>query len=83
MASGIPVVAADVPVFREIGADAASYVDPFDTGALAGAIEEALFTPSRTALTLRGSERVRSFSWDATARRLLSLFDEVLSERAD
>jgi glycosyltransferase involved in cell wall biosynthesis len=83
MASGIPVVAADVPVFREIGADAASYADPHDTGALARAIEQALFTPLRSELIERGGARVRDFGWDATARRLLSLFDEVLSERAD
>ena len=28
MASGIPIVAADIPVFREIAGDAASYADP-------------------------------------------------------
>ena len=38
--------------------------------------------PTRESLIKRGRERVRDFGWDATARRLLSLFDEVLSERA-
>lgn len=83
MASGIPTVAADIPVFREIAGDAALYADPFKTDALSSAIEEALFAPrAGETLVERGRERVRSFGWDATARRLLSLFDDVLSERA-
>ena len=82
MASGVPVVAADIPVFREVAGDAACYADPHDTDALAKAMEEVLFTPStRESLIARGREHVRGFGWEATARRLLALFDEVLSER--
>jgi glycosyltransferase involved in cell wall biosynthesis len=83
MASGIPTVAADIGVFREIGSDAVFYADPYKTDSLAGAMEEALFFPrARETLIKRGRERVKSFGWDATARRLLSLFDETLAERA-
>ena len=38
LASGLPTVLADTPVFREIAADAAIYADPFDTEALARAL---------------------------------------------
>jgi len=83
MASGVPTVAADIPCFREIAGDAAFYADPYKTDALASAMEDALFSPrARETLIKRGRERVRGFGWDATARRLSSLFDEVLSERA-
>jgi glycosyltransferase involved in cell wall biosynthesis len=83
MASGTPIVAADTPVFHEIGADAALYADPYKSDVLSAAIEEALFNPrTREALIRRGSERARVLSWDATARNLLALFDEVLSERS-
>jgi glycosyltransferase involved in cell wall biosynthesis len=83
MASGIPTVAADLPVFREIAQDAAFYADPYKVDALAGAMEEALFLPhARETLRKRGRERVNDFGWDATARRLLALFDEVVRERA-
>jgi glycosyltransferase involved in cell wall biosynthesis len=83
MASGVPTVAADIPVFREIGADAAFYADPHKTDALASAMEEALFAPrARETLIKRGRERVREFGWDSTAARLSSLFDEVLAENA-
>jgi glycosyltransferase involved in cell wall biosynthesis len=83
MASGIPTIAADIAVFREIAGDAAFYADPHKTDAFTGAMEEALFSSrARETLIKRGRERVRSLSWDATARRLLALFDEVLAERA-
>jgi glycosyltransferase involved in cell wall biosynthesis len=82
MASGVPTVAADIGCFREIGSDAVFYADPYKVDALAGAMEEALFYPrAREMLIKRGRERVRSFGWEATARRLSQLFDEVLSER--
>jgi len=82
MASGLPTVAADIAVFREIAGDAAFYADPYKVDAIAGAIEEALFLPrARETLIKRGRERVRSFGGDATASRLSALFDEVLSAR--
>lgn len=83
MASGLPVVAADIPVFREIGGDAAFYADPHKTDALASAMEDALFVPTaREALYRRGLERVRHFTWERTAERLSDLLDEVIAERA-
>lgn len=83
MASGVPIVAADIPVFREIAGSAALYADPHDSRALARAMETALFAPgAREDLIGRGRERASGFGWDATAQRLSSLFDEVLSERA-
>jgi glycosyltransferase involved in cell wall biosynthesis len=82
MASGAPTVAADMPVFREIGGDAAFYADPYKVDALAGAMEEALFIPrARETLIKRGADRVRQFTWGHTARRLAALFEEVLAER--
>jgi glycosyltransferase involved in cell wall biosynthesis len=83
MASEIPTVAADIPVFREVAGDAAFYADPHKADALASAMEDALFSPrAREALIKRGRDRVRAFSWDATAQNLSALFDDVLIERA-
>ena len=42
MASGLPVVATDDPIRREIVGDAGLFVDPTDTDAYAEAIEKAL-----------------------------------------
>ena len=42
MASEVPLVASDLPVFREIAGDAAFYADPHSPESLAGAMEAAL-----------------------------------------
>jgi glycosyltransferase involved in cell wall biosynthesis len=82
MASEVPLVAADIPIFREIAADAAFYADPFDPSALASAMEAALFQPGAAeVLVKRGRQRLRAFTWVRTARRLLALFSEVLAEQ--
>jgi glycosyltransferase involved in cell wall biosynthesis len=84
MASEVPLVAADIPVFREVAADAAFYADPFDSSSLASAMEAALFQPGAAeVLVKRGRERLRSFTWSRTARRLLALFSEVLVEQPE
>jgi glycosyltransferase involved in cell wall biosynthesis len=82
MASDVPVVAADIPVFREIGGDAAVYADPHSAGALAGAMESVLFSLSREMLIKRGRERVRVFTWERSAERLLALFRDVVETSA-
>jgi glycosyltransferase involved in cell wall biosynthesis len=81
MAAGVPLVASELPVFREIAADGALYADPFDSATLARAIEEALFVPSlREALRERGSERVKIFTWERSAADLMALFERVIQE---
>jgi glycosyltransferase involved in cell wall biosynthesis len=83
MAAEVPVVASDIPVFREVAADAAFYADPFKVESLAAAMADALAHPeAREALVKRGRERVRLFGWDRSAMRLLGLFSSVLAERA-
>jgi len=78
MASGLPTVAADIPVFREIAENAVLYADPHSATDLAEAMEQALFKPllAKT-LSERGRERVSHFSVERTVVRLLELFAEV------
>jgi glycosyltransferase involved in cell wall biosynthesis len=79
LASGLPVVASDMPVFREIAGDAPYYVDPHDTESIAGGIEHLLFDPeARRSHAQRSRERAREFSWEQSARRLLEAFAGVL-----
>lgn len=74
MASDVPVVAADIPVFREVAADAAFYADPFDTSSLADAMGSVLASEgAREMLVKRGRERLREFTWDASALGLVRL----------
>lgn len=60
MAAGVPVVASDIPAFREVIGDVGLLVPPEDPQALAGAIESVLADDERRAnLVERGRERVR------------------------
>jgi glycosyltransferase involved in cell wall biosynthesis len=81
MASEIPLVVSDIPVFREIAAQAALYADPFAPSALAAAMESALYEPGvREQLVERARERLGRFTWRRSAERHLALFEAVLEE---
>jgi glycosyltransferase involved in cell wall biosynthesis len=81
MAAGLPVVAADIGVFREIGGDAALYCAPFDTESISRSIEQVLRDDDlRGRLVEKGFERVASYSWDRTVDGMVEMFTEVLEE---
>jgi glycosyltransferase involved in cell wall biosynthesis len=73
MASGTPVVLAPEPALREVAGDAAVYAEPVG---LADAVRRAL--AERERLRAAGFARAAEFSWEATARRTLDVYHEVL-----
>ena len=73
MASGTPVVALDEPALREVGGDAAVFVEEAH---LADGMRRAL--EERDALAAAGLERARAFSWRVTAERTLEVYREAL-----
>jgi glycosyltransferase involved in cell wall biosynthesis len=82
MRLGTPVVASDIPIFREIGGDAALYFPADDPGALAqaiGALERPGEWERRSAASVDAAAR---FTWSASAERLLEVLREVAAERA-
>lgn len=81
MASGIPVIAADAPVNREVCGDAALYFRPFSPSAQVEQIRKLDSSPElRASLIARGRERVlRHFRWDDHVRRLIADLDRVAS----
>jgi len=82
MAMELPVVAADIPVFREIGDEAVRFADPRDSESLASAMEEILRSPRIQAdLAARGRARAQAFSWDRSALATAALFEAVLEAR--
>ncbi|TBW38767.1 glycosyltransferase family 1 protein [Siculibacillus lacustris] len=80
--AGIPVVAADLPVLREVlacdGAAAALFVDPTDGAAFAAAVDRIFADPGLAAdLRRAGAGLDRRFSLDAMVDAYARLIDDV------
>ncbi len=80
MARGVPVACSDASSLPEVAGDAALMFEPHDELAIAAVIER-LFGESelRARLIERGRERVRSFTWERTARLTLETYARVLA----
>ncbi|MBD3926654.1 glycosyltransferase family 4 protein [Nocardioides cavernae] len=82
MSIGLPVIASDLPVLREVGGDAALWFDPRDPGSIAGALRavatdrEAMLRASRA-----GLDQAAGFSWRRVAEETLDVFRVTLDDR--
>jgi glycosyltransferase involved in cell wall biosynthesis len=80
MASGLPIVAADVAVNREMCADAAIYFPAFDAVACAEAIERVTKDGALAAqLRQQGLQRAAQFTWERHVEVLWSAIGEMLA----
>ncbi|HET9261540.1 MAG TPA: glycosyltransferase family 1 protein [Vicinamibacterales bacterium] len=78
MARGCPVVAADTGALPETCGDAALYVDPRQPQAIADALLRVLGCPDVARdLVARGAARVAAFTWQASVRAHVEVFDHV------
>jgi glycosyltransferase involved in cell wall biosynthesis len=82
LASGLPVLASDLPVLREVGGSAASYRAAGDVAAWAegatGLLKEREEDPARwAARRAEGVAHARRFSWEEYARRMVSIYREL------
>lgn len=79
MMIGLPVVLSDIPIFREVGGDAARYFPAQDPRALADLLLRLTESPAELAeMTAQGHAWVERFSWERTARETVAVFDRVL-----
>jgi glycosyltransferase involved in cell wall biosynthesis len=82
MAAGIPMIASDFPLWREImnGIDCALFVDPLQPRAIAEAIQYVISHPAEAEnMGRRGQEAVRkSYNWESQARELFRLYAKVM-----
>ncbi|WP_353815383.1 glycosyltransferase family 4 protein [Agromyces sp. SYSU T00266] len=79
MARGVPVVASDLPVLREVGGDAVAWFPPTDHAALARTLQDLLSDrETRTRMAGQGAARATGYSWDRTAMGTLASFDRAL-----
>ena len=78
MQAGTPVVASDIPAFREIAGDAARLVDPHSPASIADGLRAVLDDPARAAALARlGRAAARRFDWRATARATLAAYADA------
>jgi glycosyltransferase involved in cell wall biosynthesis len=82
MGVGTPVVVSDIPVFREVGGTAATYVARGDVNGFLRAIHD-LDTPNRwEERSAAARERAAHYSWERSARILLALLERVAADRS-
>jgi glycosyltransferase involved in cell wall biosynthesis len=78
MACGVPVIASEIPAIREVGGDAAAFVDPENTHAIAEKISSLLNDRvQQDILIQKGLERIKNFSWRNSAKKLIELYESV------
>jgi glycosyltransferase involved in cell wall biosynthesis len=79
MSSGLPVVASDLPVHREICGDAGVYFSRFSPEALAEQVLRVYESPQLAEqLSKNGIRRARDFSWSKHVERLVALAQELM-----
>ncbi len=82
MSSGIPVIASDFPLWREIieGSNCGLCVDPLRPDAIAEAIDYLITHPDEAAALGRNGQRAvnERYNWDLEGRKLLQFYSNLL-----
>lgn len=83
MAAGVPSVVSDIPVMREIVGDAALRVSPLDVEGWAQALLRLAEEPAlRARLSAEGRQRASAYTWEKSARAVLSALESSARVRA-
>jgi glycosyltransferase involved in cell wall biosynthesis len=79
MAAGLPVVASDLPVHREVCGDAALYFPKFSPDLLAEAVCQLALSPEvAEKMSARGRQRSNDFSWKDHVARVIAVAEALL-----
>jgi glycosyltransferase involved in cell wall biosynthesis len=81
MSRGVPVVLTDIPIFREVGGDAALYARAGDPASFAAAIRRLQDAGEWRRRSVTALAHVATYSWDASAARLLPVLQRVAERR--
>ena len=81
MACGIPVVASDIPSLVEAVGTAAELVNPENVFDIARGLRDVLLSDERkSALVAAGQAQAARFSWEATAKQVLTIYRQFARE---
>ncbi|WP_426762911.1 glycosyltransferase family 4 protein [Pseudarthrobacter sp. 1G09] len=81
MALGTPVIASDIPIFREVGGDAATYVDPASPSQFSEAVARLQDDEHWQEISRLSVIRANEFTWDESARQLMDTAREIVAKR--
>lgn len=74
MACGVPAIASDIPVLREVAGEAALYFNPRDKDDMARAMKRIIVDQElRKDLIAKGLERAKKFNWEKCAKETLEI----------
>ncbi|ASN52048.1 glycosyltransferase family 1 protein [Sinomonas sp. R1AF57] len=79
MSLGTPVIASDIPIFREVGGAGASFVDPDSPAEFARAVRALEAPGAWEAASAAALAQAGTFSWDASADALLAAAEEAVA----
>jgi glycosyltransferase involved in cell wall biosynthesis len=77
MGHGTPLVLSDIPIFREIGQDAAMYFDPTSPEQFASQVRKLEESGKWDEYSSRSKERGAFFDWNRSATRLLDVLRKL------
>ncbi len=78
-ACGCPAILSNRSSLPEVGGDAAQYFDPEDQESLVTVLSEVLNNnDAADTMRIKGSKRVKMYSWEDTARKTLETYKKVL-----
>ena len=79
MASGLPIIASDLSVHREICGDAAKYFPKFSSASLSETVANVVLSPQlKSQLVDAGTRRARQFSWKTHVQEILAVCERAL-----
>lgn len=82
MSMGTPMICSDLTVFHEVGGKAAIYCDPDSPEQFAAAVRKLENPKIAAKYTKLGLEQAKKFNWDISARQLLKIVNQLVTELA-
>ena len=81
MASGVPTITSDIPIFSELFGNVTINVPPLDINEMAKAMEKLIIDTSfREDLIQKGLEIAKKFKWDKTAEETIELYKDIIRD---